>query len=236
MDSLSGPLESITNNYAIDRNYKLGYLQTWNWSIQQSLKYNLVLELGYQGSKGTRLDIQRLPNRSAAGSPLTSEQRRQIGNAVGFTYDTSDGNSVYHALQVRFTRRFSRGLSANALYTFSKSIDDASTIGGGGAVVAQNDQNISAERGLSSFDQRHVLNLNFIYSSPFGENGVIKMSGWREKALKDWQLTGSISAASGVPFTARVLGNLANIGGTGAVGSGRAQATGLPVTSDVRVV
>ena len=226
------PAESITNTYAIDKNYKLGYLQTWNWSIQQTLKYNLVLELGYQGSKGTRLDIQRLPNRSSEGSPLTSEQRRQIGNAVGFTYDTSDGNSVYHALQVRFTRRFTRGLSANALYTFSKSIDDASSIGGGAITVAQNDQNISAERGLSSFDQRHVLNLNFIYSSPFGENGVIKASGWREKALKDWQLTGSINVASGLPFTALVLGNLANIGGTGAVGSGRAQATGLPIYSD----
>ena len=225
------PAEAITNSYAIDRNYKLGYIQTWNLSVQQTLPYSLVLELGYQGTKGTRLDIQRLPNRSAPGAPLTSEQRRQIGNAVGFTYDTSDGNSVYHALQVRFTRRFSKGISANALYTFSKSIDDASTIGNGGTVVAQNDQNISAERGLSSFDQRHVLNLFFIYSSPFGENGVIKASGWRERLLKDWQFTGGVNAASGLPFTARVLGNLANIGGTGAVGSGRANSTGLPINA-----
>jgi len=226
------PAESITNSYAIDRNYKLGYIQTWNASVQQTLPHALVLELGYLGTKGTRLDIQRLPNRAAPGAPLTSEQRRQISNAVGFTYDTSDGNSVYHALQARLTRRFSKGLSANALYTFSKSIDDASTIGNGGTVVTQNDQNISAERGLSSFDQRHVLNLFFIYSSPFGENGVIKASGWGEKLLKDWQLTGGINAASGLPFTARVLGNLSDIGGTGAVGSGRANSTGLPISSD----
>ena len=226
------PAESITNTYAIDKNYKLGYLQTWNWSIQDTLPHQIVLELGYLGSKGTRLDIQRLPNRSAAGSPLTSEQRRQIGNATGFTYDTSDGNSIYHALQVRFTRRFSRGLSANMLYTFSKSIDDASSIGGGAAVVAQNDQDISAERGLSSFNQTHVLNLNFIYTSPFGENGLIKLGGWREKLLREWQITGTVSASSGLPFTATVSGNLANIGGTGAVGSGRAQATGLPISSD----
>ena len=226
------PAETITNSYAIDRNYRLGYIQTWNLSVQQTLPHSLVLELGYQGTKGTRLDIQRLPNRSAPGAPLTSEQRRQIGNAVGFTYDTSDGNSVYHALQVRFTRRFSKGISANALYTFSKSIDDASTLGNGTAVVAQNDLNISAERGLSSFNQTHVMNLFFIYSSPFGENGVIKASGWREKLLKDWQFTGGVNAASGLPFTARVLGNLANIGGTGAVGSGRANATGLPIASD----
>ncbi|MDQ6677270.1 MAG: TonB-dependent receptor, partial [Acidobacteriota bacterium] len=227
------PAESITNTYAIDKNYRLGYIQTWNVSVQQTLPHALVLELGYLGTKGTRLDIQRLPNRSAPGSPLTSEQRRQIGNAVGFTYDTSDGNSIYHALQVRFTRRFSRGISANALYTFSKSIDDASTIGNGGTVVAQNDQDISAERGLSSFDQRHVLNLFFIYSSPFGENGVIKTSGWKDKLLKDWQFTGGVNAASGLPFTARVLGNLSNVGGTGAVGSGRANATGLPISSGV---
>ena len=224
--------QSITNTYAIDRNYRLGYIQTWNASVQQTLPHSLVLELGYLGTKGTRLDIQRLPNRSAPGAPLTSEQRRQIGNAVGFTYDTSDGNSVYHALQARLIRRFSKGISANALYTWSKSIDDASTIGNGAAVVAQNDQNISAERGLSSFDQRHVLNLFFIYSSPFGENGIIKASGWREKLLKDWQLTGGVNVASGLPFTARVLGNQSNVGGTGAVGSGRANATGLPISSD----
>ncbi|MDQ6701249.1 MAG: TonB-dependent receptor, partial [Acidobacteriota bacterium] len=225
------PSESITNSYAIDRNYRVGYAQTWNFSIQEPLPHSLVLELGYLGTKGTRLDIQRLPNRAAPGSPLTAEQRRQIGNATGFTFDTSEGNSIYHAAQVRLNKRFSRGLSANAFYVYSKSIDNASTLGGGAAVVAQNDRDLRAERGLSSFDQRHVLTVSYILTSPVGENGLLRGGGKTERILKDWTINGGVTASSGVPFTARVLGNQADTGGTGSVGSGRADATTLPVTS-----
>ena len=60
-----------------------------------------------------------------------------------------------HALTFRLRKRLTHGIAAGATYTLSKSIDDASSIGGGGAVVAQNDQDLAAERGLSSFDQRH---------------------------------------------------------------------------------
>ncbi|MGI8991137.1 MAG: TonB-dependent receptor domain-containing protein [Bryobacteraceae bacterium] len=225
------PSESITNTYAIDRYYRIGYAQTWNFSIQEPLPHSFVIEAAYLGTKGTRLDIQTLPNRAAPGSPLTAEQRRRIGNAVGFTFDSSNGDSIYHAAQFRLVKRFSKGISANVLYVYSKSIDNASTIGGGASVVAQNDQDLRAERGLSSFDQRHVLTASYILTSPFGENGLIRSSGKSELLLKDWTLSGGATAASGLPFTARVLGNQADTAGTGAVGSGRANATGLPVDS-----
>ena len=118
-------------------------------------------------------------------------------------------------------RRFRRGISINSTYTFSKSIDNSSTFGGVGNTVAQNAYDISAERGLSSFDQRHTLNLNYNYTAPKCKHAL----------LSDWQFTGGITATSGTPFTARVLGNQSNIGGTGSVGSGRAEATGLPITT-----
>ena len=167
----TAPTQTILNTYAVDRGYRVGYAQTWNFSVQQSLPRHLVVELGYLGTKGTRLDIQRQPNRAAPGSPLTAEQRRQIGNAVGFTFDSSEGNSIYHAAQVRFSRRFSRGISGNAFYTFGKSIDNASSLGGGGGVVAQNDKDLRAERGISSFNQRHALNLSYILTSPVARIG-----------------------------------------------------------------
>ncbi|MFB3827909.1 MAG: TonB-dependent receptor [Bryobacteraceae bacterium] len=222
------PAQSITNTYAVDRYYRVAYAQTWNFAVQQSLPHRLVVEVGYLGTKGTRLDIQRLPNRAAPGSPLTAEQRRQIGNAVGFTFDSSQGNSIYHAGQARFTRRFSRGLSANLMYTYSKSIDNASTLGGGGAVVAQNDNDLRAERGRSSFNQIHTLNLFYVVSSPISDRSG---AGTRQRLLKDWTFSGGMSASSGSPFTARVMGNQSDTGGTGAIGAGRADATGLPVNS-----
>ena len=164
-----------------------------------------------------------MPNRAAPGSPLTAEQRRMIGNATGFTFDTSVGNSIYHAANLQFQRRFQNGISFTANYTFSKAIDNASSFGGG---VVQDAYNLRAERGLSSFDQRHVASLGWYLLSPVGEHGLIKSSGkWTQRLLANWALSGGISFASGTPFTARVLGNLSNTGGN--VGSGRADATAI---------
>ena len=87
---------AITNTYAVDKDYRIGYIQNWNFLIQQSLPHNLVMELGYVGTKGTRLDIQEYPNRAAAGSSQLGSGL-QIANATGFVYDTWNGNSIYHA-------------------------------------------------------------------------------------------------------------------------------------------
>lgn len=220
------PSTTITNTYAIDRNYKLSYAQTWSLAIQQTLPQNLLVELEYIGTKGTGLDVQYQPNRAAPGSPLTAQQRLAIGNATGFTYEASEGNSIFHAGQVRLTRRFTRGMSAVALYTLSKSIDDA--FGGG---LVQNPLDLSAERALSTFDRRHNFSLTYLLSSPVGIHGLWRNGGWKTRAFSGWMLNGAFTAASGTPLTATVSGNLANTGGTAAFGSGRAEATGLPIGS-----
>ncbi len=226
----TAPSQSITNTYALDRAYRVGYAQTWNLSLQHNLARQVVVEVGYLGTKGTRLDLQRMPNRAAPGSPLTAEQRRQIGNAVGFVWDTSDANSIYHAGQVRLSRRFSRGMSYNVQYTYGKSLDNASSLNGGGGSVAQDDKDLRAERGRSSFDQRHTLNMFYMFASPVRDSGgLLAGSVWGKRLAKDWNLSGGLTASSGTPLTARVLGAQADASGTGATGSGRADATGLPL-------
>jgi hypothetical protein len=226
------PSQTITNTYAIDKNYKLAYAQTWSFALQQTFSHGLVAELEYIGTKGTGLDITEQPNRAAPGSsPLNAQQQLKIANATGFTYDTSQGNSIFHAGQVRITRRFGRGVSANALYSFSKSIDDASSFGGGGSVVAQNPQDLRLERGLSSFDQRHHLTVGYMLSSPVGIHGLWRNGGWKTRAFTGWTLSGNFTATSGTPLTARVSGNLANTGGTAAFGAGRAEATGEDINA-----
>lgn len=227
----TAPSQSITNTYAVDRRYRTPYAQTWNFSVQHNVGRNLVAEIGYLGTKGTKLDLQRMPNRAAPGSPLTAEQRRQIGNAVGFVYDTSEGNSIYHAGQARLTRRFSNGMSWNLFYTFGKSLDNASSLGGaGGGAVAQNDKDLRAERGRSSFDQRHSLNIFYVLTSPVRDStSLFASSPTVRQVLRGWTLSGGLTATSGTPLTARVLGNQADASGTGVTGSGRADATGLPL-------
>jgi hypothetical protein len=181
------------------------------------------------GTKGTRLDVERAPNRALPGSPLTAEDRRLIDDAVGFTYETSDGNSIFHAGQARLTRKLSKGLSIQGLYTYSKSIDDASVLGGGAAVVAQNDNDLRAERGLSTFDQRQSLTVGFTEQSSVGRKGPLG-SPALTGILRSWILAGNIVAMSGLPYTARVLGNLSDSGGSGNFGASRADATGLSVS------
>jgi hypothetical protein len=129
-------------------------------------------------------------------------------------------------------RRFRGGISMNARYTFSKSIDDASSFGGVGGTVAQNWLDLAAERGLSSFNRTNVFTMSWVYTSPFGNpNSRFAASGWGGRVLRNWSLSGGVTAESGTPLTARVLGNTVSLAQTGGVGSERADSTGLPVES-----
>ena len=182
------------------------------------------------GTKGTGLDVRTAPNQPAPGSPESFTQRNQLGDAVGFIYDQSVGNSIFNALQFRVMRRFSHGISLNALYQYAKSIDDSSTPGGGVATVAQNWLDIAAERGLSTFDVRHEFSMTFVWTSPVGAPGSHIASDTKTgKLLKDWQLSGSVTAQTGNPLTARVLGNGTQLAQTNGAGSARADATGEPI-------
>jgi len=218
----------ISNTYAVNKNYRTPYAQNWNVTLQKELGRGFFVDGTYLGTKGTDLDLQFAP------TPLLAAASASAGTGASrYTYDTSVGDSIFHALQLRATQRFRRGISFNILYQYGKSIDDASTFGGGLATVAQNWLDLSAERGLSSFDIRHSLTGNFVFTSPAGTaTSRIRPDTWQGRLLKDWTLSGSITAHTGLPLTARVLGNQATaLAVTGGVGSLRAEATGLPVDS-----
>ncbi len=222
----------ISNTFAVDRNYRTPYAGTWNASVQRDLGRGFFTEILYMGTKGTGLDVRTAPNQPPPGSPQVLTQQNQLGNAVGFIYDQSVGNSIFNALHVRVVRRFNHGISLNALYQFAKSIDDSSTLGGGVATVAQNWLDIAAERGLSSFDVRHELSASFVWTSPVGAPGSrIASDRLVGRLLKDWQLSGAVTAQTGNPLTARVLGNSTQLAQTNGAGSERADATGEPIES-----
>jgi len=221
--------DTIANTYAVDPNYNPAYSQSWNFAVQGNVTRTMALEVTYLGVKGTHLDTNIIPNQAPPGSALTALQRRPIPYANAFIYDTSWGNSSLNSLTVRVNRRFTRGVSWYATYTLSKSIDDASAVGGIGGTPAQYPFNISAERGLSAFDQRHALNTNFVFTSPVSDRGLLRNAGIWNKLLKDWTLNGGLTASSGTPYTATVSGNSSSTAGTGLAGTTRAQATGATV-------
>jgi hypothetical protein len=226
------PTHNILNTFGINPNFKLPYAQTWALGIQEAAPHGFLIEEEYIGTKGTDLGVVEQPNRPAPGtSVLTAENELAIPDATSFSYETSQANSIFQAGQVRITRRFSTGISGNLLYTFSKSIDDASSFSGVGGTTVQYINNLNLERGLSSFDQRHRLSATFLLSSPVGVHGMLRNAGWKTAALAGWTVTGTMTAASGTPLTALVAGNLSNTGGLANAGSTRAEATGLPVES-----
>jgi trimeric autotransporter adhesin len=206
---------AVTNNFAVDPNYRLGYVQLWDLDIQNQLAGGFYLNLDYNGSKGTRLDVERAIN---------------IPGIQPFIYESSTGNSVFHAGSVRIRKRLAGGLGFGATYIFSKSIDDASSIGGGGTVVIQNPFNISADRGLSSFDQRHKFTGDWIYDLPFGDDHRFAEKGAWSHILDGWQWSGDFNIASGFYFTPRVLGGAVDIN-RGVSGSLRANTiSGQPIS------
>jgi hypothetical protein len=211
------------NTFAVDPNFRVGSAQTWQLSIQRDLPAALILTATYLGIKGTRAMQEFLPNTFPAGAAKPCP-----ACPTGYAYLTSNGNSTREAGQIQLRRRLRSSVGATLQYTFSKSIDDAA-LGGkgqGSAVIAQNWLDLNAERGLSNFDQRHLLNLQMQYSTGMGIGGGTLLGGWRGALFKDWTFSTQITAGSGLPLTPVFV---TAVRGTGVTGSVRPHYTGASV-------
>jgi hypothetical protein len=243
------------NTFAVDPDFRVGYAQTWQASVQRDLPAAMIVTATYLGIKGTRAQQEFLPNTYPLGAMNPCP-----ACPSGYTYLTSNGNSTREAGQLQLRRRLHNGITATLQYTYAKAIDDAA-LGGKGqgtsgpaapgqgpggqgpggqasagkaasapgtAVIAQNWLNLSGERGLSSFDQRHLLNLQMQYSTGAGIGGGTLLSGWRGTLFKEWTVATQITAGSGLPLTPLFF---AAVPGTGITGTYRPDYTGTPLYS-----
>ena len=220
----------ILNTEAVDPFYKPGYAQIWNLSTETSFSQNWILDLTYTGTKGTDLDVLRAPNRAPLGTSQANIQSQRIDpSATGFTFDGSGANSIYNALQARVVHRFTHGFQLQGIYTWGKSLDDASSIGGTAATVEQRDglQYLHDEYGLSSFDIRDQFRAVSMWELPFGQRHRIWNHGWKEHVFSDWRLQNIFTWQTGSPQTV-LLGGVASDNGTGANFSLRPNMTGDP--------
>jgi trimeric autotransporter adhesin len=231
--------DTTANTFAIDPNLHVGYAQTWQLAVQRDLPGAMVMTATYLGIKGTHGMQQFLPNTYPLGAanPCTS-------CPVGFVYRTSNGNSTREAAQFQLRRRLRSGFTATLLYTYAKALDDDAQVGSQGHVVsattttttdsqpsaapaiAQNWLNLGGERGLSTFDQRHLVKAQIQYTTGMGLGGGTILSGWRGTLLKEWTVVSQISAGSGLPQTPVYLSAVPNTGVTGTI---RPNLTGQPI-------
>lgn len=227
----------------VDPNFRVGYVHTWQVAVQRDLPGSLQVVATYLGSKGVHGLQEFLPNTSPIGAANPCPTC-----PVGFAEFVSNGNFSRESGQLQLRRRLHNGLTGTVQYTFSKSVDDDSAIGGQGAVAAQNAQqnpfsfgpstgpgrtsiaqnwlDLNAERGPSTFDQRHLLTAQLQYTTGMGLGGGTLISGWRGTLLKGWTFLTQISAGSGLPETPIFL---AAVPGTGVTGSIRPDVTGASV-------
>jgi trimeric autotransporter adhesin len=217
---------TVTNTVAVNPNYQVPYAMIWNASVEYNLARSMFLEVMYTGTRGVHLD--ELLGFSSAANGTT--------NAEGFTYDTTGAFSNFNALQVRLQKRMTRGLMFMARYTYSKSLDDASTIGGGGQTVIQDNVDPRGDYGLSSFNMTHQFLGMFSYQLPFGDRQRFATKGWKKDVFGAWRLNSSFTVHSGTPFTVRVFSKnqaCQNVPGTN---SERADQSGDPSLSSPTVL
>jgi hypothetical protein len=213
--------------FAVDPNFRVGYVQSWQLSIQRDLPAALQMTAMYLGTKGSRLPQEVLPNTFPAGVV------NPAAGPSGYVYLSSEGSSIRNGLQVQLRRRLRSGFTASAQYTFSKATDNAPLMAGGvvsanqgGTSIAQNWLDLEAERAPSNFDQRHQVVAQAQYTSGVGLGGGALLSGWRGALFKEWTFASNLTIGSGTPQTPVYF---AAVGGTGVTGTLRPNLTGAPV-------
>jgi hypothetical protein len=196
---------------AVQRDLRTPYMQQWNVNVQRQLGRSRVLEVGYVGSKGTKLLTARDINQPRP-SPISPNLRP---NPFFDDIDIieSRANSNYNALQARLQQRLSNGLALLASYTYAKSIDDASNFftSAGDPNFPQDSNNARAERGRSNFDVRQRLSVSYTYDLPFGKGQrYAHDGGFLSSFLSGWQTNGVVTLQTGRPFTVALLSDIDN--------------------------
>ena len=223
-DALVDPNTPIL--YSIDPNTRTPYNQQWHIGFQYQLPSDAILEISYAGSRGLKLydfynGNQALPatypqfaslcNDPNANPPVTPANCPTAPRRPFPAVDTSiallrsNGFSNYNSLQVRLEKQFSQGLQFQASYTYSHSLDDASSASLGSA--NQGDFRLAIdprlEYGNSDFDIRHRFVFSFIYELPFGKGKAFgrDASGFTNQLVGGWQVAGIVTASTGNWYT-----------------------------------
>ena len=189
-----------------DWNRVNGYSEQWTFDVQRNLGWRTLLDVGYMGVVGHHLPgpdtsiNQVLPQLMGPGNLQAKRPFPQFGNVT--VLSPTWGNSTYHAMNIKFEKRFSHGLNFLANYTYSKFIDDvASTYEvGNPAAGIQNYYNRRAEKALSGNDIRNAFAWSSVYEIPVGDRRRYLKNGLAGKILGGWNVGMIVTLHQGSPF------------------------------------
>ncbi|MER3427261.1 MAG: adenylyl cyclase [Pyrinomonas sp.] len=212
---------------AVQPNWKTPYYQHWSLDVQHQLFSRTLFTIGYYGSKGTHLpgivDINLLPPgfalrqqcRDASGNTVPCQSPGQIftSSAQELILDQirpyrgyrainmiqTRFNSNYNSMQFFLQQRFRGNSQVNLAYTWSKNLTDNQT---DRSTAPQNPYDIRSEYGRAQLDRRHILSINYIYELPWFR----ERRDFAGRLLGGWQVSGIVTAYSGLPFTVTTAG------------------------------
>lgn len=229
----------------IARNFRNGYIGTWTAGVDHDV-HGVKLSAAYVGTAGIHLASVFSPNSYGGADPSFAPftQFSASGHATGgfgpISVMATGSHSSYHALQTSVSGNYSHiGLSFQASYTFSKSIDDTSAVLGGlpanaGTILQtlpQDPLNPEADKGPSTFDVTHVFSLSLIQGLPLDRVAFLRPLGRR--FATGWQFLNITSITSGPPFS--VYSGIQQTG-TGAGGTDRPDLIATPDFSTSRTI
>jgi hypothetical protein len=192
------------NQHTVSRDLKTPYMQNWNFGVEHQFAQDVLLEMNYQGSKGTHLS-SFLNSNDAPPGPGDPDPRREWPYAGAFSELKNIATSRYEALTVKAEKRFSKSFSVLASYAWSHSIDLNSEFGGSSP---QNDACIKCDLGDSGFDQRQVFNASYVYVVP----GASSSNRLVKYALGGWEVAGITTLETGRAFNIGINFDNANNG------------------------
>jgi len=201
------------------------YLQQWNFGIETEVLPSTGIGVSYVGSKGTFVRQAYNGNPALPPGPGAIQARRRYPAFSNISLQSSDGNSWYHALQVKAERRFRQGLSFLISHTYAKALDDS-----GGF---QNPDVRSLAKARADYDLRQAFSSAVVYELPFGRGRSFLSSGPRvlDLLIREWQTTAIVTARSGIPFSVAAPGDPANAAAGSVYANVRGNSNGsLPVS------
>jgi hypothetical protein len=216
----AGYPSALTNNVTlfIPRDKATPYIQNWQFSVQHELSPTMLLDVAYVGNHALKMVLladvnQARPLTTAelalpAAQRPTLDQRRPISGFRSISGVLPAAFSNYHALQVKFERRFSKGLYLLNSFTWSKAIDNVSQVleePNGNEGRPQNLYNLAADRGLSAYDQPFNNTTSFVWELPFGRGRAFgnDVSPWLDGVFGGWAVTGINTMLSGQTINLR---------------------------------
>jgi hypothetical protein len=202
-DALSNP--NTPQLLGLDPHIRTPYMQQWHLSAQYELPFDTMLEIGYGGSKGTKLYTffdgnEPTPTTDSTAAYAPRRPVPVIDSSISVF--SSAGNSSYNSLQARAEKRFSHGVSLIASYTWGHSLDNESA-----ANLGSNNNSGPRffradpgwERGNSDFDIRQRFVLGYIWELPFGRGKRFGpgTGSALNQVMGGWQVSGITTISSG---------------------------------------